>query len=620
MSIRYLIAFAVAFLLLPTSERSAVAQEGDAGSHVTVQRVWSGIQPDFSISHPSPDGRYVTNMDDDSGDLEFIDLVSGERSRVGVKDGGWQDMSWAQYSVFSPDGDSVAFVWYSAPPAGLGNPEDQNYLGYSIQMIPATGGEPRVLVPAGTFHYAVLDDWAADGRYLLARIWYADERFCLCRIRTADGTIEPIPGIPPELNANVGSQRISLSPDGNYVAFDVPVSAADRDVYVASVGAGNARPLLEGQASDRLMGWLPDGSGLLFYSDRGATRGIWVLPLGSNASAGEPRLLRPDVWRAEPLGFSRDAFYYGVTVESAQVYSGAIDTRSGGYRAPAGAVQEGSDGNSFNGEFSPDGRYIAYARNREGGKYDIIVRAVGGDDVRIFESDYQRSPIGWTSDSREVLLNAVIDDSGRFGLERLDLATGEATTMNVASNPGRNGLVSHDGRVVYSIQGDGAGGTEIVALDLDDGSRRSIAPTTSPGSLSLSPDGQTFAVLDGDPVNMSYARIYTLPVTGGEPNIIYEMEGDFTGSDLALGAMAGIPWTADGERVLFIQGGAIMRVPAGGGAAEKVVDLPVKGRHNRFRLHPDGSRFLINAGVDKGEIWIVKGLPGMLDGPGTSDH
>ncbi len=620
MSIRYLFAFALAFLLLPTSDRSAVAQETGTASQVTVQRVWSGIQPDFSGSHPSPDGRYVTNMDDDTGDLELIDLVSGERIRVGVKDGGWQDMSWAQNSVFSPDGDSIAFVWYSAPPAGPGDTENSDYLGYSIQMIPATGGEPRVLVPGGTFHYAVLDDWAADGRYLLARIWYVDETFCLCRIRTADGAIEPIPGIPSELNEDVGSQRISLSPDGNFVAFDIPVGAADRDVYVASVGAGNARPLLEGQASDRLMGWLPDGSGLLFYSDRGATSGIWVLPLGSNASSGEPRLLRPDVWRAEPLGFSRDAFYYGVTVESPQVYTGAVDTRNGGYRAPAGAVQEGSDGNSFNGEFSPDGRYIAYARNRGGGNHDIIVRAVGGDDVRIFESGYQRSPIGWTPDSRAVLLNAVIEDSGRFGLERLDLATGEATTINVASNPGRNGLVSHDGRVVYVIQGDGAGGTEIVALDLDNGSRRSIAPTTSPGSLSLSPDSQTFAVLDGDPVNKSYARIYTLPVKGGEPNVIYEIEGDILGSDLSLGAMAGIPWTADGKHILFIQGGAIMRVPASGGAAEKVVDLPVKGRHNHFRLHPDGSRFLINAGVDKGEIWIVKGLPGMVGGPGTADH
>ena len=271
MSIRYVVVLALAFLLLATSERSAVAQEGNPASQVTVQRVWSGVQPNFPESHPSPDGRYVTNVDDDSGDLELIDLVSGERNRVGVKDGGWQDMSWAESAVFSPDGESIAFIWYIAPPPESGSSEDQKYFGYSIQSISASGGEPLVLVPAGELGYAVLDDWSADGQYLLARAWYADGTFCLCRIRIADGAIEPIPGIPPELQKYVGNQRISLSPDGKHVAFDIPGGAADRDVYIASVDAGNAHPVLEGQATDRLMGWLPDGSGILFYSDRGAT-------------------------------------------------------------------------------------------------------------------------------------------------------------------------------------------------------------------------------------------------------------------------------------------------------------------------------------------------------------
>jgi Tol biopolymer transport system component len=248
------------------------------------------------------------------------------------------------------------------------------------------------------------------------------------------------------------------------------------------------------------------------------------------------------------------------------------------------------------------------------GKHEIVVRAVGGDDVRIFKSDKQRSPIGWTPDSRAVILNAQLDER-EFGAVRLDLATGKSTVLNIARNPGRSGLVSADGREVYTVAWTEAGGTGILALDLNDGSERLIATIESPGSLSLSPDGQTFAVLD-----RSTARIYTLPIAGGDPNIIFEIEGDITQSRLSAEAMAGRPeWTPDGKHILFIKDGSIMRVPVSGGLAEKVVDIP-EGRRIHFRLHPDGSRFLINAGLDKGEIWMVKGLPGMPVGSGTSDR
>jgi Tol biopolymer transport system component len=576
------------------STHALEAQQATSGDEVTVQRVWVGAQPDFVMAHPSPDGRYVTNGHNESGDLALTDLISGDVMRLGLKNGGYEK-TWAEYSLFSPDGSTIAFVWYTGA-------------GYSIKTIPLTGGEPRELVPAGVFGYTVLDDWSAEGDYLLVRMWNPEGEFCLCLIGTSDGSITPIPGTS-ELGEEVFSQRNAFSPDGKHVAFDTSVNPDDRDVFIVDVASGRATPVLEGQANDRLLGWFPDGSGLLFQSDRGATSGLWMLPLDSNLTPGEARLLRSDVWRAEPLGFSRDAFYYGVTVGSPQVYTGAIDARHGGYLAPIGPVQEAMDGNSFNAEFSPDGRYVAYARNRGAGKHDIVVRAVGGDDVRIFESDYQRSPIGWTPDSRAVLLNAFVGEGRGFGAERLDMATGESTVLDIAANPGRAGLVSPDGRWVYQN-----GRREIVALSLEDGSQRSIAQTKTLGSLSLSPDGSSFAVLDVEADQVSYnARIYTLPIGGGDPNVIFEIEGDLTEFD--LGGSSGVPWTADGKHVLFILGDSIMRVSVDGGAAEKVVDLP-EGELRHFRLHPDGSRFVVNAGVDKGEIWIVKGLPGM---PGASD-
>ena len=88
MNIRWLVTVALALLLLPFGDRSASAQEAEAGGEVTVQRVWVGMEPDFYAAHPSPDGRYVSDIHWDSGDLAVIDLVGGNLERVGAKDGG----------------------------------------------------------------------------------------------------------------------------------------------------------------------------------------------------------------------------------------------------------------------------------------------------------------------------------------------------------------------------------------------------------------------------------------------------------------------------------------------------------------------------------------------------
>ncbi|MCK5483192.1 MAG: PD40 domain-containing protein, partial [Gemmatimonadetes bacterium] len=397
MIIRCLVTVALALLLLTPVDRTASAQEADAGGEVTVQRVWVGMEPDFYAGHPSPDGRYVSDIHWDSGDLAVIDLVSGDLERVWIKESGWEETSWAESSVFSPDGRRIAYVWWT-----VGTEDDPEYNGYSIHTIKLDGGEPEVLVPTGVGEYYLLDEWSADGRYILGKVYgpagigaLAKEQ--LVRIRVSDGELEPI----WEMRTGDfwrGPDRAAFSPDGGHVAFDILPGPDDHDLYVIATTGGDPRPVLEGQADDRLLGWLPDGSGLLFYSDRNATSGMWFLPLDSALRPGEPRLLKPDVWRAQSLGFSRDAYLYGVVVESRQVYTGAIDVAIGGYLASVGPVQEASQGVSLNGEFSPDGRYLAYAtRSPEGTfmkNHAVVVRAVGGDDLRIFAADVQRVPIG----------------------------------------------------------------------------------------------------------------------------------------------------------------------------------------------------------------------------------
>ncbi len=75
------------------------------------RRVWAGVEPDFYVSAPSPDGRHITEVDWETGDLSVIELETAAEHRITDK-GTWEELdAFAEYSVFSPDGDRLAYSW-----------------------------------------------------------------------------------------------------------------------------------------------------------------------------------------------------------------------------------------------------------------------------------------------------------------------------------------------------------------------------------------------------------------------------------------------------------------------------------------------------------------------------
>ena len=242
--------------------------------------------------------------------------------------------------------------------------------------------------------------------------------------------------------------------------------------------------------------------------------------------------------------------------------------------------------------------------------------------------------LGWAPDSRGLLLYtwAPGDGDSREAesrrVERLDLVSGETgviATLPPIRAPRR---VSPDGRWLYGLRERRPGqpgsplSGEIVAINLEDGSEHSVVQARGIFDFSVSPDGRQLAVMDGEfgAEGWRDQRVFTVPASGGSPNVIDD--------DGHLQMRGGIPWTPDGSQVLFVRregegviaSSSIVAVPVDGGPARKLVDLQVKGRHRHLRLSPDGSRFVINAGNSKGEIWMLTGLPGPTADSGSSNR
>jgi hypothetical protein len=141
---------------------SATASQADSLIFRRILKVYDYM---FYGRPPSPDGRYVPDVDWRTGDLAVFDLQSSGPSiwtglRKVTDKGPWaENFAYAESSVFSPDGTRIAYAWF-------GTGEDTE--GYGLRVIGTDGSGMRILVPAAEDHHDVqVFDWSVDGEHVL---------------------------------------------------------------------------------------------------------------------------------------------------------------------------------------------------------------------------------------------------------------------------------------------------------------------------------------------------------------------------------------------------------------------------------------------------------------------
>ena len=111
--------------------------------------------------------------------------------------------------------------------------------------------------------------------------------------------------------------NIDVSPDGKYIVFDLL-----GDLYLLSIRGGKAKQITYGMALDTQPRFSPDGSKILFTSDRDGAENIWVLNLGTALIS---------------KSFNKDKITYS-------------------------AITNGGDASYASPEWSPDGKYVVVSR------------------------------------------------------------------------------------------------------------------------------------------------------------------------------------------------------------------------------------------------------------------
>lgn len=575
---------------------------------------------------PTHDGRHLLRYNRERRAFELVEIES-KQVRSLTADGPAPETITSVRAELSPSGRRLAVKWHRALRSG--EPVGPTNTG---------GAELRVITVGGRGWGEPIQTWQPGINVRIFgwspkedRVWVIARRPDLAAeiasVEIAGGSLEVLKTIA----WRPFSQAPSLSPDGRVIAYeDASSRDAPHDVFLlASDGSREVR--IEHPANDSKPVFAPDGSGVVFDSDRrDGIRDLWFLPVEDGRPAGEPRMVFQDVY---PYGdvyrFAKNGsvFFY-IATNRWEVYTASVDLAAGRIGDAELLVRLNGEENNAP-AYSPDGRYLAHLRSR--GRR-LVLRDLASGSEREF-------PIGgsfafvvsvdWCPNGQAVLVTGFQRtyattriDVSRGGAERLPLAdpfltrclgVGDDVLYAQLIRDPRNPKFRLARRAVTA-------GTETTLVESGNLEYSSVIRRPS---VIRSPDATAIAFVEQDSAE---AWLVVMPVAGGAARIVARSPMHQRGREF-LHEFVGMMWMPDGNGLLVVRTvGApsaddaspevtFWRIPLDGGSPVEAGRMRLPPFESspegafHFSLHPDGSRvaFERHAGF-LSQVWAIDNL------------
>jgi Tol biopolymer transport system component len=556
-------------------------------TEVVMRRIWvAGKDLPICIS---PDGQYVVFRVYDSGNLWLRDLQSGEQRQI-TREGSRVESTLASTSgAISPDGKWIAYGWWNK--------------GYEeLRLSKLDGSSMRILCNGQDGRSMDVRAWMPDGRQILAVSLGKDLAYQPQLISLSDGSVRNI-GQPAPADERWGFP----SPDGRYIAYSL-----NGDIFVYDTMIELDSVLVKNPAADNIVGWTPEGSGILFVSDRSGSRDLYLLGIRNGRPLGELQMLRRDLGDAWDLCLTRDGRLFQIgnkgTYDSFIV---PVDKQTGKLTGTPSLVDPNYPMVNFP-AWSPDGKLLYYSINKgpAGNRSQVLV-------IRSEETGQMREitpkpklpfwalPIQ-SLDGQVVVTGA--DENGNFGVFTINSESGDVSQL-IKTPPDNNPVDpspnwSPDGKAIfYKFRSHDKSEEFIIRRkDLTTGEEKDIHRGIYTREMKISPDGTRFAYFRNDGPTKSYV-LSILDIQSGKELELWRVPG----AD-SPGGITGPIWSPDGKHLLVAispkQGTELWRFPEAGGPGEKIYFSPEWTWG--FVLHPSGKRMAFTQSRPNSELWVLE--------------
>ena len=374
--------------------------------------------------------------------------------------------------------------------------------------------------------------------------------------------------------------------------------------------SGRSETVAKHPADDYALAWLPDGTGVLFASDRGGDYGIWMNRVIDGRPNGTPVQIHLSAGRPVALGFTRKGdFYYRMFLRTRSILLSTIATQT---EKTTQRVLEGRyTAGMLTAAWSPDGQRLAYVQESNIGPgpipaFGTQVRKLAILTTATGETKLLPLPVGdilyptWSRDGRTILVEGNLLRS----LYGVDAETGVVTTV-LDSKPDESSLsvpeLSRDGNYLFGLRQlpglSGGPRFRLIRRDVKSGADTTV--TELGGSFAQSPDGQWLALRGVEP-----GAVFIIPASGGEARRLAAV------TDWPLTPF--FAWSADSRSVFVVKRTRdtfeIWQVPTDG-SAPRFTGISTRGPITHISAHPDGRQLAVSQVGDTYQTWVLSNIP-----------
>lgn len=449
-------------------------------------------------------------------------------------------------------------------------------------------------------------------------------------VKAAREGLPLMPGRWMEMTTSEGSwMSVDVSPDGRTVVFDLL-----GDLWTVPIEGGEATPLTQGMAFDGQPRFSPDGSRVVFMSDRTGAENIHIISLDKSdtvaVTSGKGTAYQSPEWTPDGQYIVASANPPSPGPEKLRLYH--VDGGSGAF-----LVEDPTPARLTGAAFGSDDRYVWYARRNGSWQYNSPMRDY---QLAVYDRETGRSTARTNRYGGAV--RPTLSPDGRWlvyatrhidetGLRIREIASGDERWLaypvqrdqqesrakrdaypGMSFTPDSREVVATYGGKLWRIPVDGSPAIEIpfsadvklaIGPEVDFDYRVEDTPTFVAKQIreaTPSPDGSRLALV-------VLGEVYVKDLPDGTPRKLVDLEA----------AQSEPAWSPDGEWIAFTtwsesEGGHVYRSRPNGNDLQQLTEA--SAHYTDVTWGPDGNRLLAFRGPGRAyDEALTRGVPGGRD-------